>query len=96
MWEAAFWGAFSASSLLIGAAIALRRELSSRFVGLVMGFGAGALISAVAFVLPVRSVRILLIDMDRRGRHHRDQDRARSGLAMQIRHQTTTEPSWIK
>jgi len=51
MWEAAFWGAFSASSLLIGGAIALRRNLSSRIVGLVMGFGAGALISAVAFEL---------------------------------------------
>jgi zinc transporter, ZIP family len=51
MWEAAFWGAFSASSLLIGAAIALRWELPPRIVGLVMGFGAGALISAVAFEL---------------------------------------------
>jgi ZIP family zinc transporter len=51
MWEAAFWGAFSASSLLIGAAIALRWNLSPRIVGLVMGFGAGALISAVAFEL---------------------------------------------
>jgi ZIP family zinc transporter len=51
MWEAAFWGAFSASSLLIGAAMALRWNLSSRIVGLVMGFGAGALISAVSFEL---------------------------------------------
>src|SRR5215207_3073475 len=51
MWEAAFWGAFSASSLLIGAAVALRRDLSPRFVGLLMGFGVGALISAVAFEL---------------------------------------------
>jgi ZIP family zinc transporter len=51
MWEAAFWGAFSASSLLIGAAVALRWGLSPRIVGLVMGFGAGALISAVSFEL---------------------------------------------
>jgi ZIP family zinc transporter len=51
MWEAAFWGAFSAASLLIGAAIALRWRLPTRLVGLVMGFGAGALISAVAFEL---------------------------------------------
>jgi ZIP family zinc transporter len=51
MWEAAFWGAFSASSLLIGAAIALHWNLSSRIIGLVMGFGAGALISAVSFEL---------------------------------------------
>jgi zinc transporter, ZIP family len=51
MWEAAFWGAVSASSLLIGAVIALRWELRPRFVGLVMGFGVGALISAVSFEL---------------------------------------------
>jgi zinc transporter, ZIP family len=51
MWEAAFWGAFSASSLLIGGAVALRWGLSPRIVGLVMGFGAGALISAVSFEL---------------------------------------------
>jgi ZIP family zinc transporter len=56
MWEAAFWGAFSASSLLIGGAIALRRNLSSRIVGLIMGFGAGALISAVAFELVEKAI----------------------------------------
>ena len=56
VWEAAFWGALSASSLLIGAAIALRRELSPRFVGLLMGFGVGALISAVAFELVEKAI----------------------------------------
>jgi ZIP family zinc transporter len=56
MWEAAFWGAFSASSLLIGAAIALRMDLSRRFVGFLMGFGVGALISAVAFELVEKAI----------------------------------------
>jgi zinc transporter, ZIP family len=56
MWEAAFWGAFSASSLLFGAVIALRRDLSPRFVGLLMGFGVGALISAVAFELVEKAI----------------------------------------
>ncbi|MFL5759445.1 MAG: ZIP family metal transporter [Thermomicrobiales bacterium] len=51
MIEAAFWGAFSASSLLLGAWIASRFVLPTRLVGLVMGFGAGALISAVSFDL---------------------------------------------
>jgi ZIP family zinc transporter len=51
MWEAVFWGTLSASSLLIGGAIALRWQLPPRIVGLVMGFGAGALISAVSFDL---------------------------------------------
>jgi ZIP family zinc transporter len=51
MAEAAFWGVLSASSLLIGALLALWRPIPSRVVGLVMGFGAGALISAVSFEL---------------------------------------------
>jgi len=45
------WGALSASSLLIGALLALARDWSKEFVGLVLGFGAGALISAVSFEL---------------------------------------------
>ena len=51
MLEAAFWGGLSASALLIGAVIALRWRLPPRIVGLTMGFGAGALISAVSFEL---------------------------------------------
>ena len=45
------WGALSASSLLIGALLALARDWSKQVVGLVLGFGAGALISAVSFEL---------------------------------------------
>jgi len=45
------WGALAASSLVIGAVIALRVRLGLRTIGLIMGFGAGALISAVAFDL---------------------------------------------
>jgi zinc transporter, ZIP family len=45
------WGAFASSSLLVGAIAALNLKLSARVVGLVMGFGAGVLISAVAFEL---------------------------------------------
>jgi len=45
------WGALAASSLLIGALAALARRWSQRVVGLVLAFGAGALISAVAFEL---------------------------------------------
>jgi zinc transporter, ZIP family len=46
-----FWGALAASSLLIGAALALVRPLNERVVGLVSAFGAGVLISAVAYEL---------------------------------------------
>jgi ZIP family zinc transporter len=45
------WGLLAASSLVIGGAIALTVRLPSRAIGLVMGFGAGVLISAVAFDL---------------------------------------------
>jgi zinc transporter, ZIP family len=45
------WGLLSASSLVIGAVIALLFHMSLRVIGLIMAFGAGVLISAVAFDL---------------------------------------------
>jgi ZIP family zinc transporter len=45
------WGLLSASSLVIGAIIAFLIRIPLRVVGLIMGFGAGVLISAVAFDL---------------------------------------------
>ena len=45
------WGLLAASSLVIGAVVALRFRISLRAIGLVMGFGAGVLISAVSFDL---------------------------------------------
>jgi ZIP family zinc transporter len=45
------WGLLSASSLVIGSVIALVIRLPLRAIGLIMGFGAGVLISAVAFDL---------------------------------------------
>ncbi len=50
--SAAFgWGLLSASSLVIGSIIALRIRIPLRVIGLIMGFGAGVLISALAFDL---------------------------------------------
>ena len=51
MAEAFGWGLLSASSLVIGAVIAMGFRISLRMIGLIMGFGAGVLISAVAFDL---------------------------------------------
>ena len=48
MSEAFLWGLLSASSLLLGGLAALRFRVGSRLLGLVMAFGAGVLISAVA------------------------------------------------
>jgi zinc transporter, ZIP family len=56
--EAIGWGALAASSLLIGALVGLARPWPARLVGLVLGFGAGALISAVTFELAEDGVAI--------------------------------------
>ncbi len=45
------WGALAASSLVIGALLGLIRPWPDRIIGLVLAFGAGALISAVSFDL---------------------------------------------
>ena len=53
MLEAAIWGLVTASSLLVGAALAAFGRLSARVIGLAMAFGAGALIAAVAYELVI-------------------------------------------
>ncbi|MDX6635226.1 MAG: zinc transporter, family [Solirubrobacterales bacterium] len=58
MVEAFAWGAVAASSLLIGALVGLVRPWPPRAIGLVLGFGAGALISAVSFELAQEGVEI--------------------------------------
>jgi zinc transporter, ZIP family len=50
MISAFLWGGLAAASLLIGYALATR-GLSSRAIGIVMGIGAGALLSAIAYEL---------------------------------------------
>jgi ZIP family zinc transporter len=51
VWSAIFWGAFTGSSLLIGAALAGPLARSTRTVGLITAFGAGTLLSAIAYQL---------------------------------------------
>jgi zinc transporter, ZIP family len=48
--SATLWGGFAAASLLVGFWLA-SRGLSNRIIGMVMGFGAGALLSAIAYEL---------------------------------------------
>ena len=52
------WGALAASSLVLGAALGLLRPWPPRRVGVVLAFGAGALISAVSFELAAEGVRV--------------------------------------
>ncbi len=51
MLEAAAWGFVAASALIFGAVIGIWAHVPRRIVALVMGFGAGALISSLAFDL---------------------------------------------
>ena len=51
MGSALLWGAVAASSLVIGALLGLARQWPDRWVGLVLAFGAGALVSSVSFEL---------------------------------------------
>jgi ZIP family zinc transporter len=53
---AALWGALAATSLLIGALLALWLRPSNQIIGLIMGFGAGALISALAYELVAEAI----------------------------------------
>jgi zinc transporter, ZIP family len=45
------WGFLAASTLIVGGAFALRHRIGERALGMVMAFGSGVLISAVAFEL---------------------------------------------
>jgi zinc transporter, ZIP family len=58
MGAAVLWGVVAASSLVIGAVLGLARQWPRSLVGLVLGFGAGALISAVSFELFDEGVRL--------------------------------------
>jgi zinc transporter, ZIP family len=58
MWAALGWGALAASSLVLGALLAFARRWPARQVGLVLAFGAGALISAVSFELAAEGLRV--------------------------------------
>jgi ZIP family zinc transporter len=55
---AAGWGAFAASSLVIGALIALAKPVDRAVLGLVMAFGAGVLLSSVAYELVEEAVAV--------------------------------------
>lgn len=58
MLEAAAWGLLAASSLVIGGLVGLWLPIPRSVVALVMGFGAGALVSALAFDLTVEAFEL--------------------------------------
>jgi ZIP family zinc transporter len=58
MLNAFLWGLLATSSLIIGGIIASRFSLSNRTIGIIMGFGAGTLISAISYELIFEGVKI--------------------------------------
>lgn len=51
MGEAVLWGVVAASPLFVGAVFAMLRTWAPRWLGIVLGFGAGALMASIAFEL---------------------------------------------
>ncbi|HEY6144174.1 MAG TPA: hypothetical protein VIV55_12240 [Flavobacterium sp.] len=58
MLEAFLWGLLATSSLILGGIIASRFTLTNRTIGIIMGFGAGTLISAISYELIFEAVKI--------------------------------------
>jgi ZIP family zinc transporter len=56
--EALLWGLLASSSLVIGAVLAITVTIPPRVIGLILGFGCGALISAVAFELVDEAIQM--------------------------------------
>jgi ZIP family zinc transporter len=57
MLEAGFWGLVGGIALVFGALLGIFLKSSGRLIALIMGFGAGVLISALAFELAEESFR---------------------------------------
>ena len=58
MVSAFIWGLLATSSLILGGIIAIRFTLSNRTIGIIMGFGAGTLISAISYELVFEAVKM--------------------------------------
>ncbi|HMN26522.1 MAG TPA: hypothetical protein PKE45_00100, partial [Caldilineaceae bacterium] len=56
MGEAIFWSALATGTILIGMVLAYRNLVGARWTGLIMAFGAGAIISAAAYQLVLGAV----------------------------------------
>jgi len=55
---ALLWGSVAASSLIVGALAGAARTWNQRLIGLVLGFGAGALVSSISFELAEEGFRV--------------------------------------
>jgi ZIP family zinc transporter len=55
---ALLWGAVAAGSLVVGVVAGVLRDWNARLVGLVLGFGAGALVASISFELAEEGFRV--------------------------------------
>jgi zinc transporter, ZIP family len=62
--EAAFWGGLGASALLVGAIVAFFLDIPTRVQGLVLAFGAGTLVGAVAYELIEEAIQLSVNRID--------------------------------
>ena len=62
MLNAFLWGLLATSSLIIGGLIACRFSLGKKTIGVIMGFGAGTLSSAVSYELIFRVIAAFQTD----------------------------------
>jgi len=62
--EAAFWGGLGASALLLGAVLAFLLDIPKRVQGLILAFGAGTLIGAVAYELVEEAINESMQSLD--------------------------------
>ena len=72
MLEAMFWGLVAASTLIVGATLAIALPWRRQLIGLSAGFGAGALISAVTLDLTrsafeAADVPVVVVGLGERG-----------------------------
>lgn len=58
MGEAILWGVIAASPLILGAVLALLRRWPARLLGIILGFGAGALMASIALELWEQGVEL--------------------------------------
>lgn len=58
MLSAFLWGLLATSSLIVGGLVASQVTLSKKFVGIVMAFGAGTLLSAISYELIFSAVQM--------------------------------------
>ena len=84
MLEAFLWCLLSSLSLVVGGLLGLSFSFGRRTLGCIMGFGAGALLSAVSFELVLKAIKLSFGTGATAPRHTRQTPFTRATLAIAI------------